>query len=85
MNDFMRGAIAMGFLVAAGFFFRFWRESQDRLFAYFAAGFFLLAMNRPLLAVLDVEHNANLEPYLVRLLAYVIIVAGIVDKNLRRT
>ena len=29
----------MGFLTAAVFFFRFWRESRDRLFLLFASRF----------------------------------------------
>jgi len=81
-HEFIRGALAMGHLVAAAFFFRFWRESRDRLFAFFATAFLILALDRPL-AGSDADHNASL-PYLVRLAAYSIILIGIVDKNLRR-
>jgi hypothetical protein len=83
--DFIRGAVAMGFLIAAGFFFRFWRESRDRLFALFAVAFLLLCGNRVLLAVLHEEQENSIAPYVVRLLAFVIILAAIIDKNLRRT
>lgn len=81
-HDFILGIIAMGFLVAAGFFFRFWRETRDRLFAFFSAAFFLMAVIRPLVGSGQPD---NLAFYLVRLLAYAIIIIGIVDKNLRRT
>ena len=76
----------MGFLVIAGFFFRFWNESRDRLFIFFAAAFVLLGLNGPLVVLLG-ESGARfaLTPYLIRLLAYAIILAAIVDKNLRRT
>jgi len=75
----------MGFLVAMGFFFRFWRESRDRLFALFALAFMLLAANRVLLVMLQEDREASLAPYVVRLLAFIIIVAAIIDKNVRRT
>jgi hypothetical protein len=78
-HDFMRGAIAMGLLVGAVFFFRFWRETRDRLFIFFSAALLLMAFNR------SMDSEQNLWPYLVRLLAYVIILIAIADKNLRRT
>ena len=81
-HDFMLGVIAMGFLVAAVFFLRFWRETRDRLFAFFAAAFLLMAVMRPLLGNGQPD---NLAFYLIRLVAYVIIIIGILDKNLRRT
>ena len=81
-HDFMLGVIAMGFLVAAVFFLRFWRETRDRLFAFFAAAFLLMALTRPLMGNGQPDHLAF---YLIRLAAYVIIIIGIVDKNLRRT
>lgn len=84
-HDFIKGAIAMGFLVVAGFFLRFWRESRDRLFVFFAASFLLMALNRPFLAFLGEDNETNLTPYLIRLAAYALIIIGIVDKNLRRT
>ena len=40
------GAVLMGYLVAGLFFFRFWKETQDRLFASFAAAFWILALHR---------------------------------------
>jgi hypothetical protein len=78
-HDFMRGALAMGLLVGASFFFRFWRESRDRLFAFFAVALLLMSVNRSLNA------EESLVPYLIRLLSYLIIIVGIVDKNVRRT
>ena len=45
---FLMGAIAMGFATAGLFFLRYWRESRDRLFAWFAVAFFVLAFNRAL-------------------------------------
>jgi O-antigen/teichoic acid export membrane protein len=85
LHDFVRGAVSMGFLVAAAFFFRFWRESHDRLFAFFATAFLLMAVNGPALILVGERPENNLVPYLIRLLSYAIIILGIADKNLRRT
>lgn len=82
--DFIMGAVAMGFVVAALFFFRFWRESRDRLFGLFAVAFCVLACNRLVLVLLEEREENSLAPYLVRLAAFLIILIGVVDKNLRR-
>ena len=84
INYFLMGAIAMGFATAGLFFLRYWRESGDRLFAWFATAFFVLAANRALLVFMHEDREVSLGPYLVRLLAFLIIVAAILDKNLRR-
>jgi len=77
---FMSGALMMGYCVAAMFFMRFWRLTHDRLFVCFAAAFTLLAVQR---LVLIVWSESDLI-YLVRLCAFVIILAAIVDKNRAR-
>ena len=74
----------MGMATAGLFFLRFWRESRDRLFGFFALAFFLLAVNRLLLLFVPEDSEMTLAPYLVRLLAFGIILAAIVDKNVRR-
>ncbi len=68
--------------VAAGFFLRFWRETGDRLFAAFAAAFALFALNQAAF-VLWGEDEAVTGLYLVRLLGFVLILIGILDKNRR--
>ena len=84
MLDFVRGAVAMGFLVAAGFFFQFWRQSRDRLFVSFAAAFVLMSANSVLQTAIHESVRNNILPYLIRLVAFLIILAAIIDKNLRR-
>jgi hypothetical protein len=83
--DVMRGAVAMGFAIAAIFFLRFWHISRDRLFAFFAAAFFVLTINRALLAIFSEHREHTTLLYTIRLLAFLFILAAIVDKNLRRT
>ncbi len=74
----------MGFLVAAAFFFRFWRQTGDRLFGYFSGAFLLLTVNRVLLVLTLQPEGENLAPYLIRLLAFVTIAVAVADKNFRR-
>jgi hypothetical protein len=84
MRTFVAGLLVMGYTVSAVFFARFWRETRDRLFLFFAAAFCLLALQRGLLSSagwLRLDHTWY---YLVRLVAYLLILAAIVDKNARR-
>jgi hypothetical protein len=83
MNQVLSGVIIAGYAAAGLFFLRFWRDTRDRLFAIFATSFWLLCVQRILLSarpagVTD-ENAAYL--YLIRLLAFVLILAGILDKN----
>ncbi|HEY4640808.1 MAG TPA: DUF5985 family protein [Thermoanaerobaculia bacterium] len=74
---FLSGVLTMGYLVAALFFLRFWRQTRDRLFGWFAAAFFILALHR----VFVVSMPDSELGYVVRLLAFVVILAAIWDKN----
>ena len=84
MSHFTSGAIGMGYAVAALFFLRFWRTTKDRLFALFAASFSVLALHRVALLVFegDAEHQPHI--YLARLVAYLLILFAIHDKNRSR-
>jgi hypothetical protein len=81
MTNLVAGAIAMGYLVAGLFFLKFWRGVRDRLFLLFAVAFGLLAVQRVALALVADTPEAALPLYGLRLLAFVIIIAAIVDKN----
>jgi len=81
--DFIRGAISMGFLVAAGYFFRFWRESRDRLFALFAVAFLLMSANSAWQSIIRENMVYSIIPYVIRLLAFLIILVAVADKNFR--
>lgn len=71
----------MSFVVAALFFLKFWRRTRDRLFAFFALSFFVLAINRVAM-VLFVEHEVKGDVfYWVRFAAFALILVGILDKN----
>ena len=79
--DFLSGAVTLGFLVAATFFFRFWRRTNDRLFAAFGAAFLLLALNQSLAAFLGAGDELTPFTYVLRVLGFVLILLAIVDKN----
>jgi hypothetical protein len=70
-------------LVVGLVFFRFWRDSLDRLFASFGAAFCLLALSWALLALFSPTEEARPYIYAIRLLAFTIMIVGIVDKNRR--
>ncbi|MDB5793122.1 MAG: hypothetical protein JWQ80_3146 [Massilia sp.] len=84
MTDLFTGAICMGSLVIALFFLRFWRDSGDRFFLYFAASFFIEGLHRLYAAVTDANAEDSPLHYLIRLLAYGLILWAILEKNLPR-
>ena len=84
INHFILGLNVMGGCVVALFFLRFWRKTRDRLFCIFAIAFFLLALNWLLLALLRTNEEQKPLLYTIRLLAFVMILVGIVDKNRSR-
>jgi hypothetical protein len=83
MNELLAGGIATASLIAGLFFLRFWRQTRDRFFMFFAASFLIEGVNRfalYALAGLDDQHPIY---YVIRLVAYGLIVWAIVDKNLK--
>jgi hypothetical protein len=82
MNDILVGAIVMGSFVIALFFLRFWRNSRDRLFLYFALSFGIEGVHRLYSAITRDGGEDSPLHYLVRLLAYGLILWAILEKNL---
>jgi hypothetical protein len=78
---FLSGTIVMGYVVAALFFLRFWRQTRDRLFLIFALAFFVLGMQRMGLGLSTRPIEARTDLYLVRLFAFTMILLAIIDKN----
>jgi len=85
MADFLLGATTMGCLTVALFFFGFWRSSGDRFFALFGLAFLTFGVNRFVLLLLDEADEARTAVFVVRLAAFLLIIAAIVDKNRDRT
>jgi peptidoglycan/LPS O-acetylase OafA/YrhL len=85
MIEFLSGAVTLGYLVASGFFVRFWRKTADRLFLAFALAFLLLAGNQGLAQWLGAADERLGYTYLLRVLGFVLILVAIVDKNLAQS
>jgi hypothetical protein len=71
----------MASLVAALFFLRFWRDTKDRFFLFFAIAFGVDALHRVALGLTSVSQEHEPFFYVVRLVSYGLIIAAIVDKN----
>ena len=82
--SFMSGAVAMGFAIAGLYFLRFWRDTRDRLFVFFAAAFWVLAAERIGLLYVGPDEAARATVYIARLIGFALIILGIVDKNRRQ-
>ena len=83
MRLLLTGIIIMGFAAGGMFFLRFWRETRDRLFVLFAIAFFILAIQQLLIGVMDLETESYTVLFGIRLLAFILILAAIADKNFR--
>jgi hypothetical protein len=83
MEQLISGAMTMGYIVAGLFFLRFWNRTRDRLFVLFSLAFFVLAAQRLALALTSHLVEDDTPFYVVRLLAYALILVAIIDKNRR--
>lgn len=81
MLIFLWGANALGCWAAGLFFLRFWRTTGDRLFAFFAAAFWVLCVNWVVLVVAQPPDEARHFIYLIRVVAFLLLSYGIIDKN----
>ena len=83
MNDILTGAITMASLVITLFFLRFWRSTGDRFFLYFSLSFLIEGLHRLYSALNNSTEDSPLH-YLIRLVAYGLILWAILEKNLPR-
>jgi hypothetical protein len=79
VTDFLSGGTMVASLAIGLFFFRYWRETRDRLFGIFALAFWTFAVNRLLLLFLEDDDEAWV--FLSRAVAFALIIVAIVDKN----
>jgi uncharacterized membrane protein HdeD (DUF308 family) len=79
------GAIAMASLVAGLFFLRFWRDTGDRLFLYFAISFLVEGVNRAALGMSADPNEGRPFFYFVRFLSFLLILIAIAQKNLSKS
>lgn len=63
------------------FFLKFWKKTRDQLFLKFSIAFWLLGLERWLLLWINPADETRTYVYLVRLVAFTLIIFGIVEKN----
>jgi hypothetical protein len=83
LNAVLRGALIALCWVVGLFFIRYWRQTGDRLFVFFVVAFWSLALHWAALAIVDPAQETRHYFFLLRLLGFVALLVGIVDKNRR--
>lgn len=78
------GALTIAYAIIALFFYKFRARSGDRLFTLFATAFLILSGQRLVLTVAREWGEDSVWLYTLRLLAFLLIVYAIIDKNRRR-
>lgn len=81
---FIAGAVVAGFALAGLFFLKFWKRTRDELFLAFTAAFWLLGITQALLTFSRVPVEERSWLYLLRLAAFLLILAAIWRKNAKR-
>ncbi|MGV3590469.1 MAG: DUF5985 family protein [Gammaproteobacteria bacterium] len=84
IQGFLLGIIVTASFTAAVYFLKFWRNTHDPLFMAFAAAFTIEGLNRLTYLFLESPNEGSPAIYIVRLLAFLIILVAIVRKNRSR-
>jgi len=78
----LSGAIMLNAWAISVFFLRFWKKTHDRLFAWFALAFNLLGIER--ITIVAIPGESHFHVYLIRLVAFLLIIFAIWDKNRKK-
>jgi len=81
LTSMLIGAAATASFTVALFFLRFWRQTRDRLFLWFAIAFATDAATRLLEGLTPVSSEREPLVYVPRLITFALIIAAIVQKN----
>lgn len=81
INLMFLGAIAMANFMISLFFLRFFRDTRDRFFLFFALAFGIEGINRIVLGLTESLKEDAPVIYLIRLFTFILILYAIVDKN----
>jgi uncharacterized membrane protein len=84
IEGFLVGVIATASITAGLFFFKFWRDTRDFFFLAFGASFTIEGLNRVGMLFLQRPNEGIPLIYLVRLLAFLLILFAILKKNYGR-
>lgn len=83
MNQMLIGGIVVASITAGLLFLKSWTKTGDRFFLFFAASFWVEAINRAVLGLVVNPDEDRPLFYFIRLLSFVLILIAIVDKNWR--
>jgi hypothetical protein len=81
MMEVLSGLIVAGYFVCGLFFLKFWRNTSDSLFLIFSIAFVALGVQRLMLVTFAGVDGAQIYLYLLRLVAFSLILIAIVIKN----
>ena len=84
MIPFLNGVTACASLLAGLTFLRFFRQTSDRLFMWFAFAFWMLSAHWAALAIAQPPDEARHWFYVLRLVGFVLILVAVAEKNVRR-
>jgi uncharacterized membrane protein HdeD (DUF308 family) len=85
MDFMLLGAISMASLIAGLFFLRFWKDTGDRFFLFFAVSFLIEGVNRAALGLTTDPNEGRPFFYFVRFLSFLLILIAIIQKNITKT
>ena len=83
MQAFLSGMTTMGFLVVSLLFVRYWRRTRDGIFVWFSISFALLALTQALPVIIESPREEHSWVFLLRLLAFALLIFAILRKNAR--
>jgi hypothetical protein len=78
---FMHGAITLACILIGVKFLKFWRSSKDRFFFWMTSAFFVFAVGWVIRAFTPTDGDHAYYVFVPRLLAFLLIIAGILEKN----
>lgn len=81
MTELLSGFLTAGYALAGLHFLKFRQKTGDRLFLIFAIAFWVLAVQRVSLVLLSDVPEAIVYLYMLRVVAFLLIIGAIVDKN----
>jgi uncharacterized membrane protein HdeD (DUF308 family) len=84
LEAFLLGVIATSSVTAGVFFLKFWKKTRDWFFLAFGLAFVVEGLNRCAVLFLHKPNEGSPYIYLVRLLAFLLILAAILRKNYGR-
>ena len=81
--QFLYGGLTVMCIAVGVFFLRYWFAERDRFFLFFMVAFWSLGAGWGVHLIYASSSESGAQVYVARLVAFLLIIAGIVDKNRR--